>query len=254
MQTPCRVVIFISMIVVAGAGAKNVWARGKPAPVAVPDEESETEASDSADSTSAPTDEASAEEGAKPPGDQAATGSPSSWGGPAEVNHFRQGGVSIMPGTGYRVIVPYREKTNCGDSSGAVERRVCTHILPFFLDVQLSYGLHPRLDLIVDLRFALQKDPATYNSHQFALAPGIRYWLDQGVALKFYATGQVIYDHTDYLHVVSSDDFALRNADGLMYDPIRNVGFFFQVGWTMGLSRWFRLELDAGLGVQLRFP
>ena len=72
--------------------------------------------------------------------------------------------------------------------------------------------------------------------------------------MKFYATGQVIYDHTDYLHVVSSDDFALRNADGLMYDPIRNVGFFFQVGWTMGLSRWFRLELDAGLGVQLRFP
>jgi hypothetical protein len=39
-----------------------------------------------------------------------------------------------------------------------------------------------------------------------------------------------------------------------MYDAIKNVGFFFQIGWTMGFSRWFRLELDTGLGVELRFP
>ena len=159
-----------------------------------------------------------------------------------------------MPGTGYRVLVPYRDGLWCGDSSGNQgNRRVCTHILPFFLDLQLSFGLHPRLDLIVDLRFGVQKDPATFGSHQFALAPGVRYWLDQDVALKFYATGQVIYDHTDYIEVPKSD-FALRNADGIMYDAIKNVGFFFQVGWTMGFVRWFRLELDTGLGVQVRFP
>ena len=159
-----------------------------------------------------------------------------------------------MPGTGYRVLVPYRDKMPCGDSSGVADRRVCTHILPFFLDLQFSYGLHPRLDLIVDLRFAVQRDPAgTPGSHEFALAPGVRYWLDQGVALKFYATGQAIYDYTDYVQV-SKSDFALRNADGLMYDAIRNVGFFFQVGWTMGFVRWYRLELDTGLGVQVRFP
>jgi len=92
-----------------------------------------------------------------------------------------------MPGTGYRVIIPYKDGIPCGDSSGNRNRRVCTHLLPFFLDLQLSYGLHPRLDLIADLRFALQQDPATFHSHQFVLAPGIRYWLDQGVALKFYA-------------------------------------------------------------------
>jgi hypothetical protein len=175
------------------------------------------------------------------------------WGGAAEVNHFGQGGISIMPGTGYRVLVPYREGIHCGDASGNINRRVCTHILPFFLDLQLSYGLHPRLDFIVDLRFAVQKDPVPGGGHQFALAPGVRYWLDQGVALKFYATGQAIFDYTDYIEV-SKSDFALRNADGVMYDAIRNVGFFFQVGWTMGFSRWYRLELDAGLGVQVRFP
>ena len=137
---------------------------------------------------------------------------------------------------------------------GQHQQAVCTHILPFFLDLQLSYGLHPRVDLIVDLRFALQKDPATYRSHQFALAPGIRYWLDQDVALKFYATGQFVWDYTYYDRKVSNSDVGIRNADGLMYDAIKNVGFFFQVGWTMGFSRWFRMEFDTGLGVQLRFP
>jgi hypothetical protein len=240
------------MIVGAGAVAQNVWADEKPAPVAAPDEGSQTAAPESPGSTSQPTDEASAAP-EKLPEDKPAKASSSTWGGPAEVNHFGQGGISIMPGTGYRVLVPYREGIHCGDSSGNINRRVCTHILPFFLDLQLSYGLHPRLDLIIDLRFAVQKDPATVDSHQFALAPGVRYWLDQGVALKFYATGQVIYDYTDYIEV-SKGDFALRNADGIMYDAIRNVGFFFQVGWTMGFARWYRLELDAGLGVQVRFP
>ena len=251
MQTPCRVVIFVSMIVMAGAVARNVWAREKPAPVAAPDEETEGEDTDSVESTSKPTDEASGQP-AEPPPDQAAKESPSLLRRPAVANHAGQAGISIMPGTGYRVLVPYRENIPCGDSSGNRSRRVCTHILPLFLELQLSYGAFPRLDFIVDLRFALQKDPSPGAGHQFALAPGVRYWLDQGVALKFYATGQAVYDHTYYLYV-SKSDFAIRNADGLMYDVIKNVGFFFQVGWTMGFTRWYRLELDTGLGVQIRF-
>ena len=250
MQAPCRVVIFTSMIAMAGAVAKNVWARGEPAPVAAPDEETEEEDSESPASTPAPTDTASGQP-ATPSSDQAAKESPLPSEREVVMNHVGQAGISIMPGTGYRLVVPYGD-IRCGDSSGNVSKRVCTHILPFFLDLQLSYGAFPRLDFIVDLRFAIQKDPATANSHQVALAPGIRYWVDQGVALKFYATGQAIYDHTDYIQV-SKSDFALRNADGLMYDAIKNLGFFFQVGWTVGLARWFRLEFDAGLGMQIRF-
>jgi hypothetical protein len=258
MQTPYRVVILLSMIVVAGAVAQNVWAAEEPAAEAAP----QTDAAGADDGTAASTSEPSGETPRRPAKRreaQAAKESPSpsqpwAFGGPAEVNHFGQGGISIMPGTGYRVIIPYKDGISCGSLSDNRNRRVCTHLLPFFLDLQLSYGLHPRLDLIVDLRFALQQDPATFHSHQFVLAPGIRYWLDQGVALKFYATGQFVYDYTDYGHEVSNNDYGLRNADGLMYDAIKNVGFFFQVGWTMGFSRWFRMEFDTGLGVQLRFP
>jgi hypothetical protein len=172
---------------------------------------------------------------------------------PAALDHYHQTGLALMPGLGYRVIVPYSDNKTCGDSSGDASKRVCTSAVPFFLDLQLSFGVSHRIDLMADFRFGIGKDPAS-KTHQFALAPGIRFWLDQDVALKFYTTAQLLYDSTDYHHVVASNDFGVRNANGLMYDVIRNVGFYFQFGESFGFRRWFRIELDAGLGVQVRFP
>lgn len=169
-------------------------------------------------------------------------------------NHERQTGLGLMPGLGYRVIAPYRDHQVCGDSSGDASKRVCTSAVPAFLDLQLSFGITHRLDLLLDMRFGLAHDPATVSSHQFALAPGLRIWLDEDVALKFYTTAQLLYDSTDYSGVVASNDFGVRNANGLMYDLIRNVGFYLQFGESFGFRRWFRIELDAGLGVQVRFP
>jgi hypothetical protein len=169
------------------------------------------------------------------------------------LDHKHQTGLSLMPGLGYRVLVPYQEHKPCGDSSGDASKRVCTSEVPFFLDLQLSFGISRRVDIVADLRFGLAQDPAS-KSHQFALAPGFRFWLDQDVALKFYTTVQLLYDSTDYRGVVASNDFGIRNSNGLMYDVIRNVGFFFQFGESFGFRRWFRIELDAGLGVQVRFP
>jgi hypothetical protein len=182
---------------------------------------------------------------------------PRFFGGPAESNHKYQTGLSIMPGSGYRLIVPYKDGQNCGDSSGMQTKRVCAHSVPFFLDFQLSFGVAARADIIADIRFGLQSDPAVPGNHQFALAPGLRFWLDQDVALKFYTTLQFMYDYTDYsstLAGISSSDYGVRNANGLMYDPIRNVGFYVQFGETIGFARWFRIDLDVGLGAQIRFP
>jgi hypothetical protein len=169
------------------------------------------------------------------------------------LDHYHQTGLALMPGLGYRVIVPYSENKTCGDSSGKADKRVCTSAVPVFLDLQLSFGVSRRVDLLVDLRFGIGRDPAS-NTHQFALAPGIRVWLDQDVALKFYTTVQGLYDSTDYHEVVATNDFGVRNSNGLMYDVIRNVGFYFQFGESFGFRRWFRIEMDAGLGVQVRLP
>jgi hypothetical protein len=88
------------------------------------------------------------------------------------------------------------------------------------------------------------------------VAPGIRFWLDQEVALKFYTTLQFVYDYTNFATSpgIRYSDVGMRNANGLMYDPIRNVGFFVQFGETIGVMRWFRIDLDIGLGAQIRFP
>jgi hypothetical protein len=172
---------------------------------------------------------------------------------PPQLDHRHQTGLSLMPGIGYRIIVPYQERKDCLDSSKDPSKRVCTNGVPFFIDLQLSFGVTTRLDLIADLRFGVVKDIS--SSRQFAVAPGVRVWLDPDINLKFYTTAQALWDGTDYPPgSVPSNDFGLRNSNGLMYDMIRNVGFYVQFGESIGFRRWFRIELDAGLGVQVRFP
>jgi len=63
--------------------------------------------------------------------------------------HKNQFGIAVMPGIGFRVIAPYKEMVSCGEQA----KRVCTGRLPFFLDVQPSFGFAEHWDVIVDLRF-----------------------------------------------------------------------------------------------------
>ena len=79
---------------------------------------------------------------------------------------------------------------NCGQQG----KRVCTGMLPFFLDVQPSFGFAEHWDVLVDLRFGIGTDFTT--SHQFAVAPGFRYWVDPELPFKFYATIQGVFDAT----------------------------------------------------------
>ncbi len=247
-------VIALSMMAVVPAVAQiSLAAEDAPASAGEPGKAGSISAGDEA--TTAPPGSAPEAPSAAP--EPASASESPVFGGPAEASHRFQTGLSIMPGSGYRMIVPFKEGQFCGDHSGRTDKRVCANYVPFFLDFQLSFGVATRLDLILDLRFGLQGDPATaaLDSHQFAVAPGLRFWIDQEVALKFYTTLQFVYDRTDFAGTgPRSGDVGMRNANGLMWDPIRNVGFFVQFGETMGFLRWFRIDLDVGLGAQLRFP
>ena len=101
------------------------------------------------------------------------------------LNHHLQFGLAILPGSGYRGIFPYQENVPCGVAG----KRVCTSAVPFFLDVQPSFGITPRWDALVDLRFGIAEDFT--QSRQFAVAPGFRYWVDAEYHTKFFATLQV---------------------------------------------------------------
>src|SRR6187401_440067 len=108
----------------------------------------------------------------------------------ASLLHKYQLGIAMMPGVGYRGIFPYQENINCGQQG----KRVCTDLLPVFLDVQPSFGFAEHWDVLVDLRFGIGTD---FNAkHQFAIAPGVRYWVDPELPFKFFATIQGVFDAT----------------------------------------------------------
>jgi hypothetical protein len=161
--------------------------------------------------------------------------------------------VGVLPGVGYRIIVPYQAHKDCADSSRDASKRVCTNGLPLFVDLRGAAGIGAALDLVLDLRLGLLRDPVT-DAHQLAVAPGLRWWIDRGPRLSLYTTLQAVLDATDHHGVVATVDLGARNATGLLYDLVRNVGVYLQFGETIGVRRWFRFELDAGLGVQARWP
>lgn len=163
--------------------------------------------------------------------------------------HLDQFGVSVLPGTGYRIIAPYKDNVPCGQ----LNVRVCSGRLPFFIDTQASFGFARRWDVIVDLRFGVEADFS--QSHQFVVAPGVRYWVDAERPAKFFATIQGVYDlNPQHDPGVKDYDFGVRNANGFMFEVMRNLGFYLQFGETVGLVRWLRFEVDGGIGVQARFP
>jgi hypothetical protein len=168
---------------------------------------------------------------------------------PPSLVHTMQFGVAVLPGTGYRGILPYEENVDCGQ----LGKRVCAGRLPFFIDAELSFGVARNWDLLVDLRFGIEPDFTT--TRQFAVAPGFRYWFDPELEAKFFTTLQFVIDATDQQSsMVKNNDFGVRNANGFMFEVMSNLGIYLQVGDTFAFRRWLRFEIDGGVGVQARFP
>jgi hypothetical protein len=159
----------------------------------------------------------------------------------------------VLPGTGYRAIFPYQKNNQADIYCGQMGKTICTDRLPFFLDVQPSFGFANHWDVLVDLRFGLERDFTT--TREFAVAPGVRYWVDPEENAKFFATVQMAFDTTAQHNAqITNNDVAVRNSNGFMFEVMRNFGVYAQFGETIGFRRWLRFEIDAGLGVQARLP
>ena len=167
----------------------------------------------------------------------------------ASLLHKYQLGIALLPGAGFRGIAPYEDGINCGEQA----KRVCTGKLPFFIDVQPSFGFADHWDVLIDLRFGIESDFT--RSHQFAIAPGVRYWVDPELPFKFFATVQGVFDATAQGDPrLVNNDFGVRNSNGLMFDLMSNLGIYVQFGETLAFRRWLRFEIDGGVGVQARIP
>lgn|SRR5436190_7009981 len=167
----------------------------------------------------------------------------------ASLVHKYQLGIAALPGIGFRGIFPYKDDVSCGQQA----KRVCIGMLPFFLDVQPSFGIAQHWDLLVDLRFGIAADFT--KAHQFAVAPGFRYWVDPELPFKFFATIQGVFDATaQHNPTIKDTDFGARNANGFMFEVMPNLGFYLQLGETIGFVRWLSFEIDGGVGIQARIP
>lgn len=170
------------------------------------------------------------------------------------LSHDMQFGLALMPGDGYRVVVPYtRDVTDCGDHA-QMGAHVCGSRAPMFLDLQPSFGIESSWDIVVDLRLGLEKDFNTFRP--FFVMPGFRYWLESETHVKFFTTLQFVYDGTGQQPTTkhTRSDFGFRNANGLMIEVMRNLGVYLQFGETVGFVRWFSITVDGGIGVQARIP
>ena len=170
------------------------------------------------------------------------------------LSHDMQFGLAVMPGDGYRVVVPYtHDVTDCGDRT-QMSAHVCGSRAPMFLDLQPSFGIEKSWDLVVDLRFGLEKDYNTFRP--FFVMPGFRYWLESETHVKFFTTMQFVYDGTQQQATTkhTRSDFGARNSNGLMIEVMRNLGVYFQFGETIGFVRWLSFTVDGGIGVQARMP
>jgi len=166
--------------------------------------------------------------------------------------HDLQVGLAVMPGGGYRIVFPYKEGLDCGDRNSGMAR-VCTNRVPFFIDLQPSFGISQGWDFLVDVRLSFEEN--VFRHHEVMVMPGFRYWLDPQSHVKFFTTLQLAYDATKQsTSTVSSSDVGVRNSNGLMVEIMRNFGVYFQFGETVGFVRWLSFNVDAGIGIQARVP
>jgi hypothetical protein len=181
-----------------------------------------------------------------------------------QYDHKHQIGVQVDSGLGYRVLFPYN---NTGDViyCGQTAKSVCTGRSPAFLDLGLSYGISHAIELLVGLRLGVESDfvpSGTTGSapQQVALEPGLRLYVDDSGSMKFFTTIQLSFDFTDWKRdftggkTPASTDFGVRNVNGLLLDLHNTMGVYFFFGETIGFVRWLRFEIDAGVGLQVRFP
>lgn len=175
-------------------------------------------------------------------------------------DHAGQVGISMQIPVGVRAIVPY-DGEYCGSrgSNESANAEVCVGRTPATLDFVLAYGLRPHLELMLELRVGLERDfgataaMADAGPRLFHWSPGVKVYFAEARTSKLFSTVQLAIDHTGYAGVPGTDVF-LRNVNGLQWDLHPSYGLFVFVGEELAFRRWFWIGVEAGIGIQGRYP
>lgn len=184
---------------------------------------------------------------------------------PDTLSHKGMFELSLRLALGLRAIVPYDKVDYCGDTDASTSTGnavVCTGRAPFSFDLELGYGLTRRIDVFGELRVGIQGDfgPTAASSAEgprmLHFSPGARFFFSDAKSSKLFTTAQVVFDFASYKDPSGAGrgtDIGIRNLNGLWLDLEKAYGFYGFIGETLTFSRWLRFELEAGIGVQVRY-
>ena len=175
-------------------------------------------------------------------------------------DHHKQIGVGLQIPLGFRLIAPYDGEW-CGQEgeNENANAEVCLGRTPVTFDFEFAYGVKPNLEVLLEVRLGLERDfgattGMTDNGPRlFHWSPGVKFYFSEAKTSKLFSTAQVVFDHTSY-DQVEGFEFALRNVNGLQFDLHPSYGLYVFVGEEMAFRRWFSLAVEAGLGIQGRYP
>ena len=182
---------------------------------------------------------------------------------PSPRDHRHQVGLALAFPIGMRIISTY-DGEYCGSTSGETSNGnspVCGGRAPISLDLTASYGVWSRFETILEFRVGLEPDvgatPSADGPRVHHVAPGVRAFYSDALSSKVFSTAQVVFDFTSYRDASGASlglDVGARNLNGLMFDLDERIGVMAFVGETVTFTRWIRLELEAGIGIQGRLP
>lgn len=173
-------------------------------------------------------------------------------------DHRGQVLFNVQIGTGYRGIAPYDEEY-CGelDDDGS-DAPICVGRLPARLGLQLGYGVSAGFEVLFELGIGLESAFGTRaepddGPRPLYIAPGIRGYFAEIGPTQIFSSLQLVADFTDFTQADGAD-IQVRNLNGVQFDVHRTFGILVYVGEAVGFKRWLSFALEAGVGVQARFP
>lgn len=157
--------------------------------------------------------------------------------------------ASVMEG--YTIAVKYGSGAPC-DTVGQV---FCHNRTPVMMDFAAGFGVLEWLEIEARFRLGLESvfgvEPgAAGHGLPMQAGLGIRAYGSETSRFKFAFGVAVLADFTNG----QSTDVVARLDEGIHYDVERHFGFYLQLGETIQPLRALTLTIDAGLGIQGRFP
>jgi hypothetical protein len=183
---------------------------------------------------------------------------------PPSGDHRRQFGLSARFAFRMRGIATYDDVDYCGERSsdtGSGFAAVCIGRAPMSLDLEASYGIARRKELLLELRLGLERDfglfPGDDGPRQLMIAPGARFFFSEARTAKLFTTLQGVLDFSGYDKPNGESrgvDYGFRNVSGLWFDLHHAYGFYVFIAETLTFQRWLAGELELGVGFQGRYP